>query len=105
MAIAPVYSTLPVIAAPSVGGATDGVVLQPGTVVTAQVQNVLADNLVRIAIASLSLDVLTEVALTPGQNLNLAVSQTQNGVVRLQIVGQGATAAAAGDATGLASNA
>jgi predicted Zn-dependent protease with MMP-like domain len=111
MAIAPVNASLPVVAAPSVGGATDGVVLQPGTVVTAQVQNVLADNLVRIAIANLTLDVLTEVALTPGQNLNLAVSQTQNGVVRLQIVGQGATAAAttiattAGDAASLAPNA
>jgi len=107
MAIAPVDPSVPVIAAQSVGGASDGVVLQPGTVVTAQVQNVLADNLVRIAIANLTLDVLTEVALTPGQNLNLAVSQTQNGVVRLQIIGQGATAtaAAAGDSTSVAPNA
>src|SRR5215470_2569442 len=101
MAIAPVNSTLPVIAAPSVGGASDGVVLQPGTVVSAQVQDVLADNLVRIAIANLSLDVLTEVALSPGQNLQLAVSQAQNGVVRLQIVGQGAST---GDAASLAAN-
>src|SRR5215475_8432985 len=107
MAIAPVYSTLPVIAAPSAGGASDGVVLQPGTVVSAQVQNVLADNLVRIAIANLSLDVLTEIALTPGQNLQLAVSQTQNGLVRLQVVGQGLVdqGAATGDTTGLAPNA
>lgn len=104
MAIVSVNPAVPVVAAPSVGSATDGVVLQPGTVVSAQVQNVLADNLVRIAIANLSLDVLTEVALTPGQNLNLAVSQGQNGVVRLQIVGQGATAAAASDATSLAPN-
>src|SRR5215813_980501 len=104
MAIAPVYSTLPVIAAPSVGGASDGVVLQPGTVVSAQVQDVLADNLVRIAIASLSLDVLTEVALTPGQTLQLAVSQTQAGVVRLRIVGQGA-GAAVNDSPGLAPSA
>jgi Flagellar hook-length control protein FliK len=104
MAIAPVNPSVPVIAAQSVGGATDGVVLQPGTVVSAQVQTVLADNLVRIAIANLSLDVLTEVALTPGQNLNLAVSQTQNGVVRLQIVGQGAIAAAPGDTVPLAPN-
>ena len=112
MAIVPVNPSVPVIAAPSVGGATDGVVLQPGTVVSAQVQTVLADNLVRIAIANLSLDVLTEVALTPGQNLNLAVSQTQGGVVRLQIVGQGAEVAsnaaaanaATSDATSLAPN-
>ena len=86
--------SVPVVGAQAVGSATDGVVLQPGTVVSAQVQNVLAENLVRIAIANLSLDVLTEVALTPGQNLQLSVSQTQDGVVRLQIVGQGAGAAA-----------
>jgi flagellar hook-length control protein FliK len=91
--------SVPVIGAQAVGSATDGVVLQPGTVVSAQVQNVLADNLVRIAIANLSLDVLTEVALTPGQNLQLSVSQAQDGVVRLQIVGQGAGAAAGGAAS------
>jgi len=95
--------SVPVIGAQAVGSATDGVVLQPGTVVSAQVQNVLAENLVRIAIANLSLDVLTEVALTPGQNLQLSVSQTQDGVVRLQIVGAGA-GAAAGDAVTLAPN-
>src|SRR5229473_7833003 len=70
------------------GGAQPTLVLQPGTVVNAQVQNVLAENLVRIAIANLSIDVLTEVALTPGQNLQLAVSQTDNGI-RLAVVGPG----------------
>jgi flagellar hook-length control protein FliK len=85
----PINPALPVIAAQGVGSATDGVVLQPGTTLAAQVQSVLADNLVRIAIAGLSLKVLTEVALAPGQNLQLSVSQAQNGVVRLQIVGQG----------------
>src|SRR5229473_5100778 len=82
------------------GGAQPTLVLQPGTVVNAQVQNVLAENLVRIAIANLSIDVLTEVALTPGQNLQLAVSQTQDGI-RLAVVGQGAGAA---DAAGLAAD-
>jgi hypothetical protein len=48
--------------------------------------------------------VLTEVALTPGQNLQLAVSQTGDGVVRLQIVGQGAGTTASG-AANLASGA
>jgi hypothetical protein len=95
--------SVPVIGAQAVGSVTDGVVLQPGTVVSAQVQNVLAENLVRIVIANLSLDVLTEVALTPGQNLQLSVSQAQDGMVRLQIVGQG-TGAAAGDAVTLAPN-
>ena len=94
--------SIPVIAAQGAGSATDDVALQPGTTVAAQVQSVLADNLVRIAIANLSFDVLTEVALTAGQSLQLAVSQAQNGVVRLQIVGQGA---GAGDAAGLAPNA
>ena len=93
--------TLPVVAAQGAGSATDGVVLQPGTVVNAQVQDVLAGNLVRIAIASLSLDVLSEIALTPGQNLQLAVSQAEGGVIRLQVVGQG-NAAATSDAAGLA---
>ena len=101
MALA-INPSLPVIAAQGVGSATDGVVLQPGTTIAASVQDVLADNLVRIAIAGLSLDVLTEIALTPGQNLQLSVSQTQNGLVRLQIVGQGADT---GEPTGVAPNA
>src|SRR5882757_6116419 len=89
----------------SEAGATPMLVLQPGTVVNAQVQNLLAENLVRIAIANLSIDVQTEVALTPGQNLQLEVSQTDNGI-RLAVVGpgggqsagQGAGAASAGAA-------
>jgi hypothetical protein len=98
-----VNSTLPVIAVQGAGSATSGVVLQPGTVISAQVQNVLANNLVQIAIAGLSLEVLSEVALTPGQNLQLAVSQNPDGVVRLQVVGQG-NATASGDAATLAPN-
>ena len=84
-----VNPTLPMIAAQGAGSATSGVLLQPGSVISAQVQNVLADNLVQIAIAGLSFEVLSEVALTPGQNLQLAVSQNPDGVVRLQVVGQG----------------
>lgn len=91
--------TLPVIAVQAVGSgvgsASADVLLQPGTVISAQVQNVLADNLVQITIAGLSLEVLSEVALTSGQNLQLAVSQTDSGVVRLQLVGQGNAAATA----------
>ena len=45
----------------------------------------LADNLVRIAIANLSMDVMSEVSLTPGQNLQLAVSQN-DGTIRLAVV-------------------
>ena len=90
---------LPVIAAQ---GVASNVALQPGTVVSAQVLQVLSNDLVRIAIANLSIDVLTEVPLQAGQNLQLAVSQTPDSI-RLAIVGQGATAGAATDTASLAS--
>ena len=67
--------------------ATPQLVLQPGTVIDARVLAV-RENLARILIAGLSLEVLTEVALQPGANLKLAVSQTVEGV-RLAIVPQG----------------
>ncbi len=97
-----VNPSLPVIAAQATGGATSGIVLQPGTVVDAQVLKV-AENLVQIAIAGLSIDVMSEVALTPGQNLQLAVSQTSDGTVRLALVGQG-TAAPSADTAGAATS-
>ena len=73
----------PVIAAQ---GVTADIALQPGTVINAQVQKVLANDLVRIAIANLSIDVLSEIPLQAGQNLQLAVSQTADGL-RLSVVG------------------
>ncbi len=76
------------------GGATPTLVLQPGTVVNASVLDLLSDDLVRIAIANLTVDVLSEVPLTAGQNLQLAVSQTASGV-RLAIVGADTAATAA----------
>jgi Flagellar hook-length control protein FliK len=96
-------SPVTVIAQEAAGG-TPTLVLQPGTVVSAQVLNVLAADLVRIAIANLSIDVATEVPLQAGQNLQFAVSQTDSGVVRLAVVGQGAGAASA-DVAALASDA
>ncbi|MBR0828779.1 flagellar hook-length control protein FliK [Bradyrhizobium manausense] len=84
----PVSSILPVTAATSVAdAATPELTLQAGSVVDAKVVTVLADNLVRIAIANLSLDVMSEVALSPGQNLQLAVSKNEAGV-RLAIVNE-----------------
>src|SRR5258708_20038898 len=74
----------PVIAAQ---GASPDLVLRPGTVVDAEVIKLLADNMVRIAIASLSIDVLSEIPLQVGQALQLAVSQTEAGI-RLAVVGQ-----------------
>ncbi|MCK1712345.1 MULTISPECIES: flagellar hook-length control protein FliK [unclassified Bradyrhizobium] len=82
----PISSILPVGAAsPVADAATPDLVLQAGSVVDAKVVSVLADNLVRIAIANLSLDVMSEVALSPGQNLQLAVSQN-DGTIRLAVV-------------------
>src|SRR4051812_33898285 len=76
----------PVIAAQ---GAVPDVVLQPGTVIEAQVLKILANDLVRIAIAHLSIEVLSEIPLQVGQTLQLAVSQTPNGI-KLAVVGRGA---------------
>src|SRR6185312_6194425 len=47
---------LPVLAAQEAGGIAPELVLQPGSVVNAQVLKVLSADLVRIAIASLSID-------------------------------------------------
>src|SRR5712691_10625951 len=86
---------LPVVATQGAVVATQGaapeLVLQPGTVVDARVLKLLSDNLVRIAIASLSIDVLSEVPLSAGQTLQLAVSEMDGGI-RLAVVGQGAAA-------------
>jgi len=90
----PVTSILPVSAASSLADATTpDLVLQAGSVVNARVVGVMADNLVRIAIANLSMDVMSEVPLTPGQNLQLAVSQN-NGTIRLAVLGGAGEAAA-----------
>lgn len=82
----PISPIVPVsTASPVAYAATPDVVLQAGSVVDARVVSVLADNLVRIAIANLSMDVISEVPLTPGQNLQLAVSQNE-GTIRLAVV-------------------
>lgn len=82
----PVTSILPVSAAsPLADATTPDLVLQAGSVVDARVLSVMADNLVRIAIANLAMDVTSEVALTPGQNLQLAVSQN-DGTIRLAVM-------------------
>ncbi|MEH2544954.1 hypothetical protein V1283_001599 [Bradyrhizobium sp. AZCC 2262] len=84
---------LPVLSAQEAGGIAPELVLQPGSVVNAQVLKVLSADLVRIAIASLSIDVASEIPLQQGQNLQLAVMQTKDGI-RLAVVGQGGDAAA-----------
>ncbi|QWG16594.1 flagellar hook-length control protein FliK [Bradyrhizobium sediminis] len=83
----------PILSVVAAQGPARDLVLQPGTVVDAKVMQLLADNLVRIAIANLSIDVVSEVPLQAGQALQLAVSQTESGI-RLAVIGQGAGAAA-----------
>jgi hypothetical protein len=48
-----------------------------------------AEDLVQITIAGLAIEVLSEIPLSAGQNLQLAVSQTQDGTIRLAVVGEG----------------
>ncbi|MCC8968635.1 flagellar hook-length control protein FliK, partial [Bradyrhizobium sp. Pear76] len=88
MAVA-VNPVLPVLASNEAGSVAPDLTLEAGSIVSAQVLKVLSADLVRIAIASLSVDVQTEVPLQQGQNLQLAVSQTNDGI-RLQLVGPGA---------------
>ena len=87
-----INTVAPVLAAQEVGGIAPELVLQPGSVVNAQVLKILSADLVRIAIASLSIDVASEIPLQQGQTLQLAVSQTKDGI-RLAMVGQGGDAA------------
>jgi hypothetical protein len=75
----------PVIAVQDTGSEA---ALQPGTVVDARVQQILANNLVRIAIANLTIEVLSEIPLQVGEKLQLEVSQTAQGL-RLAVAGQG----------------
>src|SRR3981189_3985775 len=96
-----VTPTIPVIAAQ---GVASDLVLQPGTVVDAEVLKLLADNLGRIAIANLSIDVLSEIPLSAGQTLQLAVSEMDGGI-RLAVVGQGGAAGTPSDTVTLAPDA
>src|SRR5437660_1322406 len=86
----------PVIAAQ---GAASDLVLQPGTVIDAQVLKILASDLVRIAVANLSIEVFSEIPLQVGQSLRLAVSQTPEGI-KLAVVSGTASNAGIPAATG-----
>jgi hypothetical protein len=61
-----VTPTMPVISAQD---AAPDLVLQPGTVVDAEVLKILSADLVRIAIANLAIDVVSEIPLQAGQAL------------------------------------
>jgi hypothetical protein len=92
------------IPAIAVQGVAADVVLQPGNVVNARVLQVLGNDQVRIAIGAQSLDVLSQVPLQAGQTLQLAVSQTADGV-RLAVINPQGGAAASPSAGELASSA
>src|SRR5450631_3806386 len=78
-------------------GVTAPIVLQPGSVISAKVQQVLGNDTVRIAIGGQSIDVLSQVPLQAGQTLQLAVSQSPDGTIRLAVVDpQGGAAASKG---------
>jgi hypothetical protein len=88
ISINPILATQPAQEAGAIG---PELLLQPGKVVDATVLKVLQADLVRIAIAALSIDVRSEIPLQEGQVLKLAVSQTESGI-RLTTVGQGGDA-------------
>jgi Flagellar hook-length control protein FliK len=97
-------SVNPILPVAAAQGVAPELVLQPGTVVDARVLKLLSDNLVRIAIASLSIDVLSEIPLSAGQTLQLAVSEMDGGI-RLAVVGSGAAAGTPTDTITLAPDA
>jgi Flagellar hook-length control protein FliK len=78
-----IQSNVPLVA---IQGVTADVVLQPGTVISAQVQQVLPNDQVQILIGGQSLQVTSQVPLQAGQSLQLAVSQGADGTVRLAVV-------------------
>jgi Flagellar hook-length control protein FliK len=81
----------------AVQGVTAPIVLQPGSVISAKVQQVLGNDTVRIAIGGQSIDVLSQVPLQAGQTLQLTVSQSPDGTIRLALVDpQGGAAASQG---------
>src|SRR5215212_2585323 len=81
-------SIIPILQTTAAQSEAPDLVLEPGSVVNAQVLKVLSANSVRIAISNVLIDVLTEVPLVAGQPLQLAVSQTESGI-RLAVVAQG----------------
>ena len=101
--IAPISSAT--ASAPVTPITTAQLVLQPGTVISAQVVQVLENNLAQIAIDGMAIAALSEVPLQVGDALKLAVSQASDGVIKLSIVPQGTptstnvSAATAGTAT------
>jgi Flagellar hook-length control protein FliK len=84
---------MPIVITPSVSpaaaqGAPAPIVLQPGSVISARVQQILGNDTVRISIGGQSIDVQSQVPLQAGQTLQLQVSQATDGSIRLAVVNQ-----------------
>lgn len=75
-------------------GVARDVAFQPGSVVAARVLEVSSNNQARISIAGQAIDVQTQVPLQAGQTLQLAVSQTSDGI-RLAVLPRQAAATGA----------
>jgi hypothetical protein len=84
---------IPLVAAQ---GAAADIVLQPGSVISAKVLQVLGNDQVKISIAGQSLDVLSQVPLQAGQTLQLQVSQTADGIGLAVVSQQGGASASQG---------
>lgn len=76
-------------------GVARDIAFQPGSVVAARVLEVSSGNQARISIAGQAIDVQTQVPLQAGQTLQLAVSQTADGL-RLAVLPQQVAANGAG---------
>jgi hypothetical protein len=85
------------LAAPSAPVTAD-IVLQPGSVISAQVLQILGNDQVRIAIGGQAIDVQSQVPLQAGQTLQLQVSLTANGVGLAIVNQQGSAAVSQGPA-------
>lgn len=91
-----VLGVTPVSPFVAVKGVQGDIGFRSGSVVTARVVKLLPDNQVRIAIGNVSVDVSSEVPLQAGQTLQLAVSQTADGVRLAVVTAQTASTSQAG---------
>jgi Flagellar hook-length control protein FliK len=105
LSVTPVLPVQPAQEVGAVAEVSPELVLKPGTTIDATVLKVLSADLVRIAIAALSIDVKTEIPLQQGQTLKLAVSQTENGIRLTNITGGTNAADVAPDAVTLSPDA
>jgi len=65
-----------------------GTALQAGAVLSAKVQQVLAENLFQLALGNLTMELASDLPLQAGQTVQVAVTQTPQGL-QLAVIGQG----------------